>query len=63
MNINEISYDPSTDVVLGVYLYWRRWILQDKINLYEYNDEDMKEVDATVIRVTKFFDLHDFEHG
>ncbi len=116
MNINNISYDPSTDEVLGVFgkdihikVYdendepivlilskklfqktWDNWIkgkkdycerykhycgvmgytfieegeiLENKIKLYEYDDVNMKEIDVNVIRVTKFYDLHDFEHG
>jgi hypothetical protein len=116
MNIKEISYDPSTDEILGVvgknihikiydaneepivlilakklfHKTWDNWIkgkkdycerykhycgvmgytfieegeiLKDKIKLYEYKDEHMKEVDATVIKVIKFNDYHDFEHG
>lgn len=38
-------------------------ILDKKIKLYEYSDDDMKEVDANVIKVKKFYDRHDFEHG
>ena len=117
MNINEISYDPSTDIVLGVvgknihvkvydvneepvvliltkklfHKTWDNWlngkkdycerykhycgvmgytfieegkILENKIKLYENSEEeDIKEVEAIVIKVTKFYDRHDFEHG
>jgi hypothetical protein len=116
MDINNISYDPSTDEVLGVFgknihikVYdeneepivlilstklfhktWDNWlkgkkdyceryshycgvmgytfieegkIMNDKIKLYEYSNGDMKEVDSIVIKVTKFYETHDFEHG
>lgn len=40
-------------------------ILKRKINLYKYteDDENVIEVFTPVIKVTKFSDIHDFEHG
>ena len=39
-------------------------ILKRKINLYEYiGDEEVKEIFPVVVEVTKFSDIHDFEHG
>jgi hypothetical protein len=120
MNINEITYDPSSDEILGVfgnkihikaYHYndideqtpviliiskklfhktWDNWIndkkeyceryeeycgimghtyikegeiLDTKISLYEYEDDSRIEIFPTVIKVNKFYDHHDFEHG
>ena len=115
MNIKEITYDPSSDEILGVvgnkvhikayhgdnpviliisqklfHKTWDNWllgkkeycerfneycgvdgyttieegeILDRKINLYEYTDNKMIEIFPPVIKVTKFYDQHDFEHG
>jgi hypothetical protein len=115
MNINEITYDPSSDEILGVignkihikvyyddvpvilvmskklfHKTWNNWIvgkkeccercgeycgvmgytyikegevISTKINLYEYKDDSKVEIFPTVIKVTKFFEQHDFEHG
>lgn len=115
MNIKEITYDPSSDEILGVignkvhikayhednpviliisqklfHKTWDNWllgkkeycercneycgvggyttieegeILDRKINLYKYTDNKMIEIFPPVIKVTKFYDQHDFEHG
>lgn len=116
MNISNISYDPSTDEILGVignkihikvydeneepvvliitkklfHKTWNNWIdgkkdycerykhycgvlgytfiedgkiLDKKIKLNEYKNNDIVEIEAKVIEVKKFYDYHDFEHG
>jgi hypothetical protein len=119
MNLSEITYEPSTDQILGVigdkihvktYSYevekpvvlimsielfhktWNNWIkgkrdycerckeycgvdgyttieegkvIKSKIYLNEFNDDDetITKVIPIVIEVTKFSDIHEFEHG
>lgn len=116
MNINEISYDPSNDEILGffknkihvkVYDFdenpvvlimskklfhktWDNWldgkrkycekwndycgvmgythiedgeIIESDIYLNIYDGENVKVIKPIVIKVRKFSDIHDFEHG
>jgi hypothetical protein len=49
MNLNEITYDPSTDEILGVF--------DNQIHIKSIYD------DSPVIEVIKFSELHNFEHG